>query len=77
MSANALAIILLSLVILLATGVPIAFSIGIASIITILTTMPADVCNLTAAQRAFVGIAPLPTAIPFFILAGNLMNEEE
>lgn len=76
MSANALAIILLSLVILLATGVPIAFSIGIASIITILTTIPADVATLTAAQRTFVGMSSFTlTAIPFFILAGNLMNE--
>lgn len=76
MSANALAIILLSLVILLATGVPIAFSIGIASIITILTTVPADVATLTAAQRTFVGMSSFTlTAIPFFILAGNLMNE--
>lgn len=76
MSANALAIILLSLVILLATGVPIAFSIGIASIITIITTIPADVATLTAAQRTFVGMSSFTlTAIPFFILAGNLMNE--
>ena len=76
MSANALAIILLSLVILLATGVPIAFSIGIASIITIITTVPADVATLTAAQRTFVGMSSFTlTAIPFFILAGNLMNE--
>lgn len=76
MSANALAIILLSLVILLATGVPIAFSIGIASIVTIITTVPADVATLTAAQRTFVGMSSFTlTAIPFFILAGNLMNE--
>lgn len=76
MSASALAIILLSLVILLATGVPIAFSIGIASIITIITTVPADVATLTAAQRTFVGMSSFTlTAIPFFILAGNLMNE--
>ena len=76
MSANALAIILISLVILLATGVPIAFSIGIASIITIITTVPANVATLTAAQRSFVGMSSFTlTAIPFFILAGNLMNE--
>ena len=59
MSANALAIILISLVILLATGVPIAFSIGIASIITIITTVPANVATLTAAQRSFVGMSSL------------------
>ncbi|WP_297789115.1 TRAP transporter large permease [uncultured Anaerococcus sp.] len=76
MSANALAIIIISLVILLATGVPIAFSIGIASIVTILSTVPADVATLTAAQRTFVGMSSFTlTAIPFFILAGNLMNE--
>ena len=76
MSANALAIILVVLVVLLIAGVPIAFSIGIASIVTILTTVNLEVATLTAAQRTFVGMSSFTlTAIPFFILAGNLMNE--
>lgn len=76
MGGQALAVILISLAILLLLGVPIAFSIGIASIITILSTIDLNVTVLTAAQRTFVGMSSFTlTAIPFFILAGNLMNE--
>lgn len=76
MGGQALAVILISLAILLLLGVPIAFSIGIASIITILSTIDLNVAVLTAAQRTFVGMSSFTlTAIPFFILAGNLMNE--
>ena len=35
-----------------------------------------DVSVLTAAQRSFVGMSKFSlTAIPFFVLAGNLMNQ--
>lgn len=76
MGGQALAVILIVLAALLILGVPIAFSIGIASIVTILATVPLNVAVLTAAQRTFVGMSSFTlTAIPFFILAGNLMNE--
>ena len=76
MGGQALSIILISLVVLLLLGVPISFSIGIASIITILSTIDLNVAVLTAAQRTFVGMSSFTlTAIPFFILAGNFMNE--
>src|SRR5699024_12186758 len=56
--------------------VPIAFSIGIVSIVTIMSTVSLNVAVLTAAQRTFVGMSSFTlTAIPFFILAGNLMNQ--
>lgn len=62
----------LSLIILFAVGVPIAVSIMLASIIGIqfFSNLP----MLMVPQRMFVGLDNFPLmAIPFFILAGNLM----
>lgn len=62
----------LSLLILFAFGVPIAVSIMLASIIGIefFTRLPL----LLVPQQMFIGIDKFPLmAIPFFILAGNLM----
>ncbi|MDI5922224.1 TRAP transporter large permease [Halomonas sp. LR5S13] len=62
----------LSLIILFAFGVPIAISIILASIIGIefFSRLPL----LMVPQQIFVGIDHFPLmAIPFFILAGNLM----
>lgn len=76
MAIQSLAIILVVLLILLALGVPIAYSIGISALVAILQTVPLDVSVVTAAQRTFVGMSKFSlTAIPFFILAGNLMNQ--
>jgi tripartite ATP-independent transporter DctM subunit len=63
----------LALVILFSLGVPIAISIVLASIIGIefFSNLPL----LLVAQQMFVGIDSFPLmAIPFFILAGNLMS---
>jgi C4-dicarboxylate transporter DctM subunit len=63
----------LSLVILFSLGVPIAISIVLASIIGIefFSRLPL----LLVPQQMFVGIDSFPLmAIPFFILAGNLMS---
>ncbi|MGP9685578.1 TRAP transporter large permease [Halomonas sp. AOP25-F1-15] len=62
----------LSLLILFATGVPIAISILLASIIGIefFSRLPL----VMVPQQLFVGLDNFPLmAIPFFILAGNLM----
>ncbi|MCI8865070.1 MAG: TRAP transporter large permease subunit [Lachnospiraceae bacterium] len=76
MAIQALWIILAVLAALLAIGVPISYAIGISSLAAILPVMPLDVSVLTAAQRTFVGMSKFTlTAIPFFILAGNLMNQ--
>ena len=76
MAMQALAIILVVMLGLMALGVPIAYSIAISSLAAILQTVPLDVSVLTAAQRTFVGMSKFSlTAIPFFILAGNLMNQ--
>lgn len=76
MAISSLLLILAVLLLLLALGVPIAYSIGISALVAILPTMPLDVSVVTAAQRTFVGMSSFSlTAIPFFILAGNLMNQ--
>ena len=76
MAIKALFIILAVLVVLLVAGVPISYAIGISSLAAILQVVPLDVSVLTAAQRTFVGMSKFSlTAIPFFIMAGNLMNQ--
>lgn len=69
-------IILVLLLIMLIAGVPIAVALGISSICAILPIMDTSVAVLTGAQRIFSGISVFSLlAIPFFILAGNLMNK--
>ena len=76
MAMQSLLIIVGVLALLLIVGVPISYSIGISSLIAILQTVPLDVSVITGAQRIFVGMSKFSlTAIPFFILAGNLMNQ--
>ena len=76
MAIQSLLIIIVVLAVLLVIGVPISYAIGISSLAAILQTVPLDVSVLTAAQRTFVGMSKFSlTAIPFFILAGNLMNQ--
>ncbi|MDO5338317.1 MAG: TRAP transporter large permease [Eubacteriales bacterium] len=69
-------IILILLVIMLIAGVPIAVALGISSVCAILPVMDTSVAVLTGAQRIFSGISVFSLlAIPFFILAGNIMNK--
>ena len=69
-------IILVLLVIMLLAGVPIAVALAVSSVAAILPIMDFDVALLTGAQRVFSGISVFSLlAIPFFILAGNLMNK--
>ena len=69
-------IILISLAIMLIAGVPIAVALGISSIAAILPILNTTSAVLTGAQRIFGGISVFSLlAIPFFILAGNLMNK--
>ncbi|MBB3992775.1 tripartite ATP-independent transporter DctM subunit [Sulfitobacter undariae] len=63
----------LSLAILFVLGIPIAVSIGLASVIGI--EAHGRLPLLLVAQRMFTGIDSFPLmAIPLFILAGNLMS---
>lgn len=76
MAIKALLVILIVMLVLLFIGVPVAYSIGISSLAAILMVIDLDVAVLTAAQRTFVGMSKFSlTAIPFFVLAGNLMNQ--
>ncbi len=69
-------IILVVLAVLLISGVPIAVALGISSVCAILPIMPMDIAVLTGAQRIFSGVSVFSLlAIPFFILAGNIMNK--
>lgn len=68
-------IIAVSLIIMLMLGIPIAVSLGVSSILAILPILNIDSTVITGAQRVFSGISVFTLiAIPFFILAGNIMN---
>lgn len=68
-------IMFMSLPILLVIGVPISVSIGFASTLSMLMILPFEGSMITSAQRLFIGTNSFSlVAIPFFILAGNIMN---
>ena len=61
--------------VLLLIGIPISVTIGISSVFSILTALPWENAVFTAAQRIFTGINSFSLlAIPFFVLAGIIMN---
>ncbi|SOE22534.1 TRAP transporter, DctM subunit [Spirosomataceae bacterium TFI 002] len=69
------AILVLSFVILIAIGTPIAWSIGLSSLFTMLLSIPAMPAFTTVAQRMATGLDSFALlAIPFFVLAGQIMN---
>jgi len=60
----------------LAIGVPIAVSIGIATTVTMLVTIPLGPAVTTTALRMATGIDSFALlAIPFFILSGRLISQ--
>jgi tripartite ATP-independent transporter DctM subunit len=64
-----------SFIILLLLNVPIAFSIGIATVLTMLFTIQPMPAITTVAQQMATGINSFVLlAIPFFILSGELMG---
>ena len=68
-------VLIVSFLFLLVVGVPIAFSIGIAGILTMLVSIDLMPAFATFAQRMATGLDSFALlAIPFFILAGNIMN---
>jgi TRAP-type C4-dicarboxylate transport system permease large subunit len=68
-------ILIASFIILLSIGVPIAYSIGISGILTMLVSIDSLPAFTTFAQRMATGLDSFALlAIPFFILAGNIMN---
>ncbi|UCE17215.1 MAG: TRAP transporter large permease [Gemmatimonadota bacterium] len=68
-------VLIISFVILLAVSVPISYSIGIATILTMLFTVQTGPAVTTVAQRMATGLDSFALlAIPFFILSGKLMG---
>ncbi|MCY1052846.1 TRAP transporter large permease subunit, partial [Mammaliicoccus sciuri] len=68
-------VLFVSLAVFLAFGIPIAISIILSSLLTLILIFPFDVTILTAAQRMITGIDNFTMlAIPLFVLAGILMN---
>ncbi len=69
-------ILVLSFLILLAIGVPVAWTLGIASVLTILFSLDSITALTTMAQQVLTSLDSFTLlAIPFFILAGQLMNK--
>ena len=67
-------IIFAALVGLILLGVPVAISMGLTAVITFLVMGQADILTMVA-QRMYASTTSFTLlAIPFFILAGNLMN---
>ncbi|GAD91387.1 putative TRAP transporter large permease protein [Vibrio halioticoli NBRC 102217] len=60
---------------MIAMSIPIAIAIAMSSLVIMFSILPFDVASITAAQKAVTGINSFSLlAIPFFILAGNIMN---
>lgn len=69
-------ILIISFVIFLGVGVPIAWSIGLSGMVTLLVSMDSIPAFTTFAQRMATGLDSFTLlAIPFFILAGQLINK--
>ena len=63
-------------IIMLMIGIPISVTLGASSIITMLAVMPFEKAIFVGAQQMFTGIDSFSLlALPFFILAGNIMNK--
>ncbi len=69
-------VLAISFICLLAIGTPVAWSITISSLLTMLVSIPALPAFTTVAQRIGTGLDSFALlAIPFFILSGELMNK--
>lgn len=69
-------ILVLSFLILIAIGVPIAWSLGISSLLTVLLSIESMTAFMTMGQNFMTSLDSFSLlAIPFFILAGQMMNQ--
>lgn len=69
-------VLVLSFIGLLAIGTPVAWSIAISSVLTMLVSIPTMPALTTVSQRMGTGLDSFALlAIPFFILSGQLMNK--
>jgi tripartite ATP-independent transporter DctM subunit len=72
---NEALVLALVFVVLLLAGVPIVFTIGLASLCALVVILDPAAAATVIAQRLATGLDSFALlAIPFFILAGNLMN---
>ena len=75
MEYTGIAVLVLSFIILLAMGVPIAYSIGLSATLTIIISIDLIPAFTTLSQQIATALDSFTLlAIPFFILAGQLMN---
>ncbi len=69
-------VLVISFICLLAIGTPVAWSIALSSLLTLLVSIPAMPAFTTLAQRMGTGLDSFALlAIPLFILSGELMNK--
>ncbi|MEX0291429.1 MAG: TRAP transporter large permease [Flavobacteriaceae bacterium] len=69
-------VLVLSFIFFLAIGTPVAWSITLSSLLTMLVSIPALPALTTVSQRIGTGLDSFALlAIPFFILSGELMNK--
>ncbi|WP_339714885.1 TRAP transporter large permease [uncultured Kriegella sp.] len=69
-------VLVISFLCLLAIGTPVAWSIAISSMLTMLVSIPAIPAFTTVSQRMATGLDSFALlAIPFFVLSGELMNK--
>lgn len=69
-------ILVVTFVSLMALGVPVAWSLGFSGFITLLVTVATVPAATTVAQRMGTGLDSFSLlAIPFFVLAGEIMNK--
>lgn len=69
-------VLVLTFAVLLSIGVPVAWSIGISCIATMLISINSLAALSTVSQRMATGLDSFSLlAIPFFILAGQIMNQ--
>lgn len=69
-------VLVLSFISLLAIGMPVAWSIAISSVLTMMVSIPSLPAFTTVSQRMGTGLDSFALlAIPFFILSGQLMNK--
>ncbi|MEB2781085.1 TRAP transporter large permease [Algoriphagus persicinus] len=68
-------VLVISFLFFLGIGVPVAWSLGLSSMLTLMVTVQTMPAITTIAQRMGTGLDSFSLlAIPFFILAGELMN---
>ena len=69
-------VLVLSFLYLLGIGTPVAWSIAISSLLTMLVSIPVMPALTTVSQRMATGLDSFALlAIPFFVLSGQLMNK--